>query len=348
MKLGSLPDNLAERIALWTGLIPPGVFESWFGIMLSRTIMVATRLDVFEALAAGPLTAEEVAARCNTHPAATEKLLNALVSVQCLRVRKDKYALRKSLRAWVLKDGKHSFRGQILLHFLEWEWWEHCEEYVRTGRPLQVHQTMTEEEWGVYQRGMRSGIELPAEWVARRLPLPRGARQMLDIGGGHGYFSVALCRRHPQLTATILDLPIAVQHAAPILVKEGMGDRVRHRAGDVLAEDLGTSEYDLVFLAAVVHHFDDATNRQLMQRIARALRPGGIVAIWEPVRQDRGGKIRQIGGLLDLFFGFFSAAGTWSAEEVAAWFREAGLTPDRPRRPRLMPDLALHVGRRVS
>jgi 2-polyprenyl-3-methyl-5-hydroxy-6-metoxy-1,4-benzoquinol methylase len=316
--------------------------------MLSRTIMVATRLNVFEALAAGPLTADEVAARCETHPAATEKLLNALVSVQCLRVRGERYVLPKSLRAWVLKDGKHSFRGQILLHFLEWKWWEHCEEYVRTGRPLQVHRTMTEEEWGVYQRGMRSGIELPAEWVARKLPLPRGARAMLDIGGSHGYFSVALCRRHPRLTATILDLPVAVRHAAPLLANEGMGDRVRHRAGDVLTEELGTNEYDLVFLAAVVHHFDDATNRQLMQRIARSLRPGGIVAIWEPVRQDRGGKIRQIGGLLDLFFGFFSEAGTWSVEDVSAWFRDAGLTPDRPRRPRLMPDLALHVGRRVS
>jgi 2-polyprenyl-3-methyl-5-hydroxy-6-metoxy-1,4-benzoquinol methylase len=347
VKLGSLPDNMAERIALWTGVIPPGVFESWFGIMLSRTIMVATRLNVFEALAAGPLTADEVAARCETHPAATEKLLNALVSVECLRVRGERYALPKSLRAWVLKDGKHSFRGQILLRFLEWKWWEHCEEYVRTGRPLQVHRTMTEEEWGVYQRGMRSGIELPAEWVARKLPLPRGARAMLDIGGSHGYFSVALCRRHPQLTATILDLPVAVRHATPILAQEGMGDRVQHRAGDVLTEDLGINEYDLVFLAAVVHHFDDATNRQLMQRIARSLKPGGIVAIWEPERQDRSGKIRQIGGLLDLFFGFFSEAGTWSAEEVAAWFRDAGLTPDRPRRPRLMPDLALHVGRRA-
>ena len=52
MKLGTLPENLAEWIALRTGILPPGVFESRFGIMLSRTIMVATRLNVFEALAA--------------------------------------------------------------------------------------------------------------------------------------------------------------------------------------------------------------------------------------------------------------------------------------------------------
>ena len=44
------------------------------------------------------------------------------------------------------------------------------------------------------------------------------------------------------------------------------------------------------------------------------------MATWEPLRQDPAGRIQQIGGLLDLFFGFFSEAGTRSAAEVAAWF----------------------------
>ena len=207
---------------------------------------------------------------------------------------------------------------------------------------------MTEEEWGVYQRGMRAGIEMPAQWVARHLPLPRTARQMLDLGGAHGYFSVAICRRYPELRATILDLPEAIKHAAPLLAKEDMGDRVIHRAGNALTEDLEAEVYDLVFMAALVHHFDDGTNRQLMQRIGRALRPGGLVAIWEPVRQDPDGHIRQIGALFDLFFGFFSEAGTWSATEVAAWFQEAGLKALKPRSPRMMSGLALHVGRKPA
>ena len=79
---------------------------------------------------------------------------------------------------------------------------------------------------------------------------------------------------------------------------------------------------------------------------ATALRPGGVVAIW--VRQDRACKIRQIGGLLDLFFGFFSEAGTWAAAEVAGWCREAGLEAQKPRSPRMMPDLALHIGRKPA
>ena len=348
MRLGIVPDNFVERLALLSGLLPPGIFECWFGIMLARTVMAATKLDIFESLAAGPLTAEDVAERCGTHPRATEKLLNALVGVGCLRVRGERYNVPRSARSWLLKDGKNSVRDQNLLHYLEWRWWEHCEEYVRTGRPLRVHQTMTDEEWGVYERGMRSGIEMNAHWVARHLPLSTTAQQMLDIGGSHGYFSVAICRRYPQLRATILELPQAIKYSAPLLAKECMGDRVVHRAGDALTEDLGSETYDIVFMASVVHHFDETTNRQLMRRIARALRPGGIVAIWEPVRQDRAGRIRQIGGLLDLFFGIFSEAGTWSRAEVAGWFRESGLKAHKARSPRMTPDLALHVGQRLA
>jgi SAM-dependent methyltransferase len=348
MKLGLVPENVLERLALHCGMLPPGVFECWFGIMLARTIMAATKLNVFESLAAEPLTFQEVAKRCGTNGRATQKLLNALVGVGCVKVRDGRYALGRSARSWVLEGGRNSFRDQTLLHYLEWRWWEHCEEYVRTGQPLRVHQTMTEREWSVYQRGMRSGIEMPAQWVARHLPLPRTARQMLDIGGSHGYFSVAICRRHPRLRATILDLPEAIEHAAPLLAQEGMGDRVTHRAGNALTEDLGDGVYDLVFMAALVHHFDDDTNRRLMQRIGRALRPGGVVGIWEPVRQDAAGTIRQIGGLMDLFFGIFSEAGTWSAAEIANWFREAGLHSARVRCPWMMPDLALHIARKPS
>ena len=81
-----------------------------------------------------------------------------------------------------------------------------------------------------------------------------------------------------------------------------------------------------------------------MKRVARALRTGGIVAVWEPLRQDCTGKIRQLGGLMDLFFGLFSQAGTWSANDVAGWYCDAGLEPRKPKRMWFGPDLALHVG----
>jgi SAM-dependent methyltransferase len=346
VKIGIIPENLVERLALALGLVPAPAIEAWFSFMLARVIMAGTKLGVFEALAAGPLTCDEVAERCGTDRRATAKLLNALIGAGCVRSEGGRYRLTPAVRRGLLESSPNSWRDQTLLHYLEWRWWDHCEDYVRTGQPLRVHDQMTDEEWGIYQRGMRSGIEMPAHWVARHLPVPRTATAMLDIGGGHGYFSVALCRRYPRLRSTVLDLPQAIRHAAPLLAREGMEDRVVHRAGDALTDDLGSDAYDLVFLAALVHHFDEETNGELMRRIARTLRPGGIVAVWEPLRQDPAANVRQVGGLLDLFFGFFSRAGTWSSEEIAGSQRGAGLVPRRPIHMWMGPDLALHVARK--
>jgi hypothetical protein len=52
------------------------------------------------------------------------------------------------------------------------------------------------------------------------------------------------------------------------------------------------------------------------------------------------------GSLLDLFFSIFSAAGTWSARDVARWFRDAGLEAKVNRSPGMMPDLRLYIGRK--
>jgi hypothetical protein len=85
---------------------------------------------------------------------------------------------------------------------------------VRTGRPLELHHTLAPEQWPLYQRGMRALAATVAPEVARRLPVPKSARAMLDIGGSHGYLAVVLCRRHEGLRAVVLDLPEAVEHAA--------------------------------------------------------------------------------------------------------------------------------------
>jgi predicted O-methyltransferase YrrM len=165
---------------------------------------------------------------------------------------------------------------------------------------------------GLYQRGMRAQASLLAPLLTRSIPMPRGARLMLDIGGSHGYFSVALCRRYPGLRAIVVDLPDAVEQAAPILAREKMGDRVVHRAGDALSDDLGEAEYDLVFMFSLVHHFDDATNRRLVARAARALRPGGVMVIGELLRPASPGKGGQTAAFFDLYFALTSQSGLWT------------------------------------
>jgi 2-polyprenyl-3-methyl-5-hydroxy-6-metoxy-1,4-benzoquinol methylase len=331
MKLGAIPENPLDLAALATGLAPTPILDTIVALLLARSVMVGVRLGVFEALAAGTCDAAEVARRCGTHPGATERLLDALAGARYLRRAKAGYALAPVARRWLLKGSAHSLYDAILLQFVDARFIEQTEHFVRSGEAVQLHEALTPEEWDLYQRGMRSGANIAAVELARRLPVPRGARDLLDIGGGHGHYSVALCRRHPNLHAVVLDLPEAVVAAAPLLVREeGIGGRVTHRAGDARDVDLGEGAFDVVLICNLIHHFDAATNRDLVVRGARALRPGGVLAIADLIRPDRPGANGQIDGLVDLYFAVTSAAGSYTFGEVTAWQAQAGLRPRRP------------------
>jgi SAM-dependent methyltransferase len=331
VKLGVIPDGLTERLALALGVVPTPMFQTVMGLILARAVLAGTRLGVFEALARAPMTAGELADHCGLEAGATEKLCNALVGAELLCSRGRRYALGPVARKWLLEASPRSLRDTLLFFATEAASLDHLEEFVRTGNALDFHRAQNApEQWALYQRGMRSLTALSAREVAQRAPVPKRARRMLDIGGGHGLNSVALCRRHPALQAEILDLPEAIEQAAPLLAHEGMGDRVRYRPGNALTEELGSETYDLVLMSQLAHHFAEDSNRELSRRVARALRPGGVFVIQEVIRGDSGRGVGQVGALLDLQFALSSESGTWSLEELAAWQRDAGLVPRRP------------------
>jgi 2-polyprenyl-3-methyl-5-hydroxy-6-metoxy-1,4-benzoquinol methylase len=306
--------------------------------------MEAAKAGVFDALAASPLRASELAAACQIDAAAAGKLLGALATSGYLTYDPSgggRFALTSMARKWLLTSSPVSLHDKMLLTFYESEWIDRMGEYLRTGRDVtgggHVGAPPDAEFWRLYQRAMRAIASMSADEVARRTYVPAGARAMLDIGGSHGLYSVAICQRHAGLSSTILDLAEAVEQAAPLLANEGMGPRVTHRVGNVLVTDLGEGTYDVVFMSSLVHHFDEATNRELMKRIARALRPGGAVVVQELVRRESPTQGGQLGALLDLYFALTSQAGTWSVAEMAAWQRDAGLQSRPPVFLRSMP-----------
>ena len=329
MKIRPVAENLLERLAILLRLGPRPLLETHGTLLLAQALMVATKVGVFEALAAGSLTAAEVASHCGTDERATAKLLSVLEATGYVRNADERYTLTKDARRWLLEGSARSLHDNVLFRFVEWEWIGRLERFVQTGEPLDIHTEMSSEQWEAYQRGMRSLAGAFAHEVVLRTPVPRGARAMLDLGGSHGFFSVALCRRYPRLCAEILDLPGAVKQAAPILAREGLGDRIAHRAGDALTEDFGEEAFDLVFISSLLHHFEPAQSRDVVRRAARALRPGGILVIQELFALSSARRVGQVATLADLYFALTSKAGTLSVKDLADWQREADLRPKR-------------------
>ena len=170
MKIGAIPENLLERLAMVFGLVPTPFIDTFHAVIVARAVMVATKLDVFDALASRPLSATELAAQLGLDAAALEKLLNVLVAIGYVKNGPAGFAPTRLARKWLMRDSPRSIRDNMLLRFLEWQAIETTEEFVRTGKALDVHDLIRDEQWDVYQRGMRSLARLSAPEVAARTP----------------------------------------------------------------------------------------------------------------------------------------------------------------------------------
>ncbi|MDT5178399.1 MAG: hypothetical protein QOJ95_2597, partial [Mycobacterium sp.] len=77
--------------------VPPNValFEMIQGAWLSQAIYVAARLGINDALADGPLSADDVARRVGADPGATYRLMRALASNGVLTLRRGRFRLTR-------------------------------------------------------------------------------------------------------------------------------------------------------------------------------------------------------------------------------------------------------------
>jgi 2-polyprenyl-3-methyl-5-hydroxy-6-metoxy-1,4-benzoquinol methylase len=329
VKLRSIPESVPEAIAVALNLMPIPMLHTQMAFIAARSIMVASALGIFDVLGEAERTAEEVAANCRTDSRATEQLLNCLVGIGYARWCDGKYGIYRYHRKWLLRASSKSIVGKLGFLATEWDLVSRLQGFVQSGQPVNIHDTMSKEQWALYQDSMHELAAGVASEVAKRLPMPRGATRVLDIGGSHGLYSVELCRHYPALHSTIIELPAAIDRAMALAARHGMAERLSYRAADVFAQDLGEATYDVVIANNFVHHFTSAQNFELANKVARALTHGGIYAIGEPLRSVNPTAAGMM-ATLDLYFALTSASGTFSLAEITAWQRGSGLRPLKP------------------
>jgi hypothetical protein len=104
--------------------------------------------------------------------------------------------------------------------------------------------------------------------------------RVLDVGGNSGEFVLQLCRRHPQLTATVFDLPLVCEIGMEHVLSEPERDRIGFLKGDVRAELL-PGGYDLIMFKSMLHDWPAQEARGFLDKAVRALKPGGAVLVFE-------------------------------------------------------------------
>lgn len=348
MRLGVRYDTFTERVGGALNQVPIPLGFSMLGMPAARSIQVAQRVGVFAELARGPATAAQLAQRLGLREQGTALMLDTLAASDVLELGSDeRYALPGRIRKWLAPDSAHYVGDFLADTYHYWKWWEGLEDLVRDGRSIELHDRDPDDPyWDSYITGQFQLARLSSAAVAKAVALPAGARSLLDVAGGHGEFSMALCRRHAGLHATVVDLPGSARVGQAIVERAGMSQRVRYVVDDMFSADLG-GPHDGGLAFNIVHHLSPEQARTLFARIAGVLRPGAPLCVLDVYDRPPGAPA-DTGSVLGLFFHLTSGADTYARKDVAVWLHASGFARVTARSLPQLPGLALVRAERAA
>jgi O-methyltransferase/methyltransferase family protein len=259
-------------------------------VWIPQAIAAAAKLGVLDALSAGPKASEAVAREAKTDPGATHRLLRALATLELVTHQADGAFELTPLGRALTADAPDSVRSWALLWGgpMMWEVWGSLAECVRTGESAPRLRFGVASSFEMMERFPedsahfnRSMLEL-TRGLAPLLPAFydfAGARAVLDVGGGFGALLPPLLRAHPTLSGVVYDLPRCADGARAFLAKEGLAERCRFEGGDFFASV--PTGADIYLLKSVIHDWDDARARKILERCRDALRGDAKLLVLE-------------------------------------------------------------------
>ncbi len=313
-QLFRLQPQLAPFLDLWGA----GAFEA---------VLLASRLGVFEALRGGPRSASTLANEIKTDERGTKSLLDLLVPLGYLKESNGSYAITTISKPFSADSSFHMADTFALYSGLFEFMRENQEEAVRDGKPrvnafewFSQHPPM----WKLFHSFEMSIAKQIEKDIVSKVKLPSTARRLLDVGGGHGLYSIMLCKNHPELSATIFDSPTPLEETRGIIESEGMSKQVHTRAGDFFVDDMGEG-YDVALLFDIVHLFTPEKNSELLKRVAAALKPGGMIVIFDQFLGGEFGKVLKFSHTFyNLLFLITTGGQLYSFRDLSELLLESG------------------------
>jgi O-methyltransferase domain/Dimerisation domain len=307
------------------------------GVWAARAVGAVARLGVADRLAAGPLTARELAPLVGAHEAALYRLLRAVVSVGVLSRepggRFGLTALGECLRSEVPGSMRAAIASEV--DTVHWACWGELDECIRTGEPAfrkifgladpwEYYRDRNPAEGRLFSQNMTdmSGAEVRAILEAYSVSDIRCA---VDVGGAHGAFLAAVLQKAPRARGVLYDRAEVVEQALPSLERLGVADRVECVAGSFF--DSVPAAGDLYLLKHILHDWSDEECVRILTRVREAMPENARVAVAEMPILEQGGA--PFAALLDINMLVCLTGRERTPEEYGELFRRAGLEMTR-------------------
>lgn len=311
------------------------LFEVAQGAWLTQALSVVAKLGIADALADGPLSADDVARRVGTDPGATFRLMRAVASSSMLKQRRDgRFALTRvgqKLRSDV--PGSMAQMLAFIGHPHHWADWGNLSYSVQTGKPAAEHlrgmpffdYLETDPEFAaVFNDAMTGVSSMAVETVPYAYDFS-DRRLIVDVGGGHGALLGAVLRNAPDAQGVLFDLPSVVANAGPELDAAGVAARCTVTGGSFF--DSVPEGGDAYLLKTIIHDWEEASALTILRNVRTAIAPNGKLLLLELVLPE--GTPSHPGMLLDLEMLVTAGGRERTTSEYAELLSRAGFRQTR-------------------
>jgi 2-hydroxy-4-(methylsulfanyl)butanoate S-methyltransferase len=311
-----------------------------YGFMASKALFAALSVDLFTHVEAGRCSTDELAAGTGVAPNRMQTLLHALAGLGLLVPDGSGYrnapACRRYLVAGSPGDFGDYFRlqvaGQIYPALVHLD-----DGLAGTGAAFDTLGGLLAEpaQAQTFIDAQHAGSRGAAQVLAGLLDLA-DARQLLDVGGGSGAFSIALCERNPQLQAVVLDFPAVIDVAHRYRQASAAADRIELRAGDAV-HAAWPPQQDVILLSYLLSALGAGEIDAVLDKARSSLRPGGLLVVHDfMLDDDRPGPALAALWFLQ-YVAYRGDAVSFSAAELGSRLRAHGFA--EPNGQALIPDI---------
>jgi len=304
-------------------ITPDPIMRIAMGFMAAKHLFVASEIGVFEDLASGPATLDELAAKSEIPRRTLGISADAMVSLGLLEREGDRYRNSGVAAAFLAGTPGSGLRPAIrLLDRICYPTWMKLEDAVRRGEGERHFGRFTEEEQQLFSAGVEAITAGMAASLAENYDFGRH-RRVLDVGGGTGSFLIAALRCYPTLQATLFELPGACAVARRRLATEREGTRVAVVEGDFFKDPLPDG-HDAIIVANTAHVLSVANNMGLLKNIRSHAAVGArllLVDWWMDATRTQPPAAAIMSGEFLLMSG---EGQTYSEDEADGWLTETG------------------------
>lgn len=292
----------------------------------SCVLFTASDLGIFEHLAARQqATAAELAVACGLDDRGTTLLLDGCVALELLSKTGDQYRNTPESAAFLVPGAPGDLSKAIRYNRDVYAAWQQLPAFVKTGQPVErpeIHLGEDEARTRAFVHSMHGRALGIGRSVVPQLDLS-GKKQLFDVGGGPGTYSVLIAKANPQIHCTFLDLPGIVRVARELVDAQGMTGRVTAMAGDYHTTPFPAGN-DAVIFFGVLHQESPASIQDLFKRAYASLVPGGSVYVLD-MMTDATHTQPRFSALFAVNMALTTADGwVFSDRELGEWLHGAG------------------------